>query len=85
VINRVRWHRFDIDLQSWAQGKHVTAPPPTASEDLDDALRARVATFLKDAWFDASETADLLDVAVAFAKGRLLDAEQGDTSKPDSQ
>ena len=84
VVNRIRWHRFDIDLQKWLQGRHDTPPPEMATEDLDGVLRARAATFLKNAWFDASETDKLLSVAVAFAKGRLMDAEFRDVRPTDS-
>ena len=49
VIHRIRWHRFDVDLQSWLQGRHDTPPPGMATEDLDGLLRARAATLLKDA------------------------------------
>ena len=75
-IARVRWHRFDTDVQSWILGKHET-PPPGDGQNMDDGeLRSRISTFLKDARFDAHESKELLDFAVTFARGRILDADR---------
>ncbi len=74
-IGRIRWHRFDTDIQSWILGKHEAPPPGDGHAMNDDELRFRVSTFLKDARFDAHESRELLDFAVTFARGRLLDAD----------